>query len=249
MLARLRRWRRLTALVGALALCLPPHLLMKALGLRSPLPPSFLGLAARAVGARVRVEGAPLRTDVFFISNHVSWVDILALGGASRAAFISKDDVARWPIVGWLARQNNTIFIARADRRGVTDQVNELRRALEGHQPVALFAEGTTGDGQTLLPFKPALLAGIMPPPRALRVQPVFIDYGEAASEIAWSDNEGAGANATRLLARKGPLDISLHFLEPFDPADYADRKAVAAEARKRIENCLPPSAGAAAAV
>jgi 1-acyl-sn-glycerol-3-phosphate acyltransferase len=109
--AAFRRWRRIAALLGALALCLPLHLLWKAVGRASPWPPRFLGLAARAVGGRVRIAGKPLRRDVFFISNHVSWVDILALGGATGAAFISKDDVADWPVIGWLAQQNNTIFI------------------------------------------------------------------------------------------------------------------------------------------
>lgn len=249
MRAKFRRWRRLVALVGALLLCLPPHLLSKALRRASSWPPFFLGLAARAVGARVRIEGAPLRRDVFFISNHVSWVDILALGGASKAAFVSKDDVAGWPVIGWLARQNNTLFVARTDRRGIAGQVGELHRALERHQPVALFAEGTTGDGRTLLPFKAALLAGIMPPPRALRVQPVFIDYGAAAPEIAWTDDESSGANALRLLGRKGRLDVTIHFLTPFDPSEHPDRKAVAAEARRRIESCLPPSARGPGAV
>lgn len=197
----------------------------------------------------MRIAGKPLRRDVFFISNHVSWVDILALGGETGAAFISKDDVAGWPVIGWLAQQNNTIFIARADRKAITGQVEQVRRAIEGHQPIALFAEGTTGNGRTLLPFKPALLAVVMPPPRDLWVQPVYIDYGVAAADIAWTDNESSGANAKRLLERKGALDLTLHFLEPFHPAEHADRKAIAAEARKRIESCLPPSAPLAAAV
>ena len=232
---RLRRARRLVTLAGSLILCLIPHLLWKAFGLRSPWPPRFLALAARSVGARVRTEGTPLRQDVFFIANHLSWIDILALGGATGTAFISHDGVAGWPVVGWLARQNATIFVARADRHGVRDQINALHAALKRHQPVALFPEGTTGDGTTLLPFKAALLAGLMPPPRDLDIQPVWIDYGAAAHDIAWHNDEPAGANAMRLLGRKGPLPVTLHFLPPFDPEDYPDRKAVAEEARNRI--------------
>lgn len=198
-------------------------------------PRRFLALAARSAGARVHVEGTPRRRDIFFIANHVSWLDILVLGGATGAAFISHDGVAGWPLVGWLARQNNTIFVARADRHGVRDQITALRAALEKHQPVALFPEGTTGDGGALLPFKPALLAGLMPPPRDLDIQPVWIDYGAAARDIAWHGEESAGANAKRLLERPGRLDVTLHFLDPFDPEDHPDRKAVADEARNRI--------------
>lgn len=233
--ARLRRIGRIAALIGALALCLPLHLLCRALHCRSRWPTRFLALAARAVGARVRIAGRPLRRDVFFIANHLSWVDILALGGAGGAAFVAQDGIAGWPLIGWLARQNGTLFVARGDPRTVRDQIAALRAALAGHQPLALFPEGTTGDGIALLPFKPALLAGLMPPPRDLVIQPVWIDYGAAAPAIAWHDGESAGANARRLLERRGPLPVTLHFLPPFDPEDYPDRKAVAEEARARI--------------
>lgn len=247
--ARLRRTKRVAALAIVLLLCLVPHLICKLLRLRSSWPPRFLGLAARAVGARVTIEGTPLRHDVFFIANHLSWIDILALGGATGTAFISHDGVAGWPVVGWLARQNNTIFIARANRREVGAQVETLRTALAGHQPVALFPEGTTGDGTALLPFKPALLAGLMPPPRDLDIQPVWIDYGPAAADIAWHGNEPVGANAARVLARKGSIPLTLHFLDPFDPEAFEDRKIIAEEARRRIMERQAASATATASV
>ncbi len=231
----LRRARRLILLVISLICCLVLHLLWRGVRMRSPWPRRFLGVAAWSIGARVRTEGRPLRRDVFFIANHLSWVDILALGGVTGSAFIAHDGVAGWPVIGWLARQNGTIFVARADRHAVRDQIGILRAALEGHQPAALFPEGTTGDGTSLLPFKPALLAGLMPPPRDLDIQPVWIDYGDATGEIAWHSDEPAGANALRLLGRKGPLSVTLHFLNPFDPEDYPDRKSIAEQARNRI--------------
>jgi 1-acyl-sn-glycerol-3-phosphate acyltransferase len=239
MAARLRRFRRIAALIGALLLCLPLHLLWRLLHLRSPWPPRFLGLAARAVGARVSIAGTPLSGDVFFIANHVSWIDILALGGATGTAFIAKDDIAAWPVVGWLAAQNNTVFIARERRGSINDQLGLIRKAMAGHQPLALFPEGTTSDGRTLLPFKPSLLAVMLPPPRAVLVQPVHIDYGAVAADIAWTGEEPAGTNASRLFARAGTLPVTLHFLEPFDPAALPDRKALAAEAQKRIAASL----------
>ncbi|MCB2015346.1 MAG: 1-acyl-sn-glycerol-3-phosphate acyltransferase [Sphingobium sp.] len=235
MTGRVRRAWRIAKLLAALILCLIPHLVWKLLPWHSPWPRRFLGLAARSAGARVTTDGQSLRKDVFFIANHISWIDILALGGATGTAFISHDGVAGWPIVGWLAKQNNTIFVARANRHGVRDQIRMLHEALASHQPIALFPEGTTSDGYSLLPFKPALLAGLMPPPRDLQIQPVWIDYGPATPEIAWHGDEAAGANAARVLAREGALPLTLHFLEPFDPEDFPDRKAVAEEARNRI--------------
>jgi lyso-ornithine lipid O-acyltransferase len=239
---RLRRWRRLIALVLSLLVCLLPHLLCKLLHIRSPLPRRFLGMAARSVGARVRVAGEPLHHDVFYISNHVSWIDILAMGGATGCAFVSKDDVGRWPLVGWLAAQNNTILIERSRRSAVGNQIETVRKAMAAHQPITLFPEGTTGNGHDLLPFKPTLFAVLFPPPRIIRIQPVFIDYGNATDDIAWHGGEGAASNLRRVLERPGPTTVTLHFLPAFDPGDHPDRKAIAAEARNRIEARLAAS-------
>ena len=176
---------------------------------------------------------------MFLLANHVSWIDIVALGGATGTAFVSHDGVARWPVIGWLAAQNNTLFIARDRRGALAGQIEALRAAMTGHQPVTLFPEGTTSDGSGLLPFKPSLLAVLLPPPRAVLIQPVHIDYGDATGDIAWHGDEGAGANAARVLARKGRLRVTLRFLEPFDPAACADRKAIAALARDRIAQSI----------
>ena len=171
----------------------------------------------------------------------------MALGGATGAAFVAHDGIAGWPVIGWLAAQNNTLFVARNRRGALGGQIEALRAALAGHQPVALFPEGTTSDGQALLPFKPSLLAVLLPPPRAVMIQPVHIDYGAATDEIAWHSDEPAGSNAKRLLERPGRIDVTLRFLEPFDPALYPDRKQLAAVARERIATSmamhLPPFA------
>jgi 1-acyl-sn-glycerol-3-phosphate acyltransferase len=252
-LARLRYFSRLGALAACLLLCLIPHLLWRAVGARSPWPRRFLGLAARAVGARVRIDGHPFHGDSFIIANHVSWLDILAMGGATGTAFVAHDGIAGWPVIGWLAAQNNTLFVARNRRGALSGQIEALRAALAGHQPVALFPEGTTSDGRGLLPFKPSLLAVLLPPPRTVMIQPVHIDYGAATAEIAWHSDEPAGANMKRLLERRGRLDVTLRFLEPFDPAFYPDRKQLAAVTRDKIAASiamhLPPFAPATAPV
>jgi len=221
--------------VCSLLFCLIPHLAWRAIRRPSPWPRLFLAMAARSVGARVRIEGAPQGGDMFLLANHVSWIDILALGGATGTAFVSHDGVAGWPVIGWLAAQNNTLFVARERRGALSSQLESLRAAMLGHQPVALFPEGTTGDGTTLLPFKPALLAVLLPPPRPVMIQPVHIDYGASAREIAWHGAETAGANAKRMLERRGALTVTLRFLQPFDPADCADRKTIAMRAHAAI--------------
>lgn len=237
---RLRLWWRIALAVGALLICLPGHGLACALGHRSPWVRRFLGLAGRAFGLDARIAGVPLRRDVLFVANHISWLDIMALGGATGAAFVSRDDVARWPVVGWLARQGRTIFIDRASRGAVRGQADTLATALASGHPAALFPEGTTGDGRTLLPFRASLFAALEGAATGVRVQPVAIDYGGAEQEIAWIGNEGAGANAARVMARKGRLKATLRFLDPIDPAAQGNRKAIAAVAQGAITAALP---------
>lgn len=231
---------RLLLAAAILLLCLAGYALARPFGRSERWVQRFLGLVARAFGARVRIEGVPLRRDVLFAANHLSWIDILALGGATGAAFVSKDAVAHWPGVGWLSRIGGTIFIDRATRAAARGQADALGAALASGRPAAFFPEGTTGDGLSVGPFRAALFAAVAPPPPGVRVQPVAIDYGAAATEIAWPDGESAAGNACRLIGRRGRLPVTLRFLPPIDPADLPDRKAIAAAARSAISVALP---------
>lgn len=246
-LGSIRLLARLVAAAVLLIFCLPAHYLWRAARQASPWPRLFLAGIARIFGAVVEIRGRPLRQDVFFIANHLSWMDILVMAGATGTAFVAKDDVARTLVLGWLARLNNTVFVARTDRRSVVAQVDAVRAAIEAHQPITIFPEGTTGDGHGVLPFKASLLAVLSPPPRAMRVQPVLIDYGGATADIAWVGAEPGGENATRILKRRGRFPARLVFLDPFDPAACADRKAIAAKARGRIADAQASASRTAA--
>jgi 1-acyl-sn-glycerol-3-phosphate acyltransferase len=226
---------RLAMLVAALLLALPLHMLWKLLRLPSPWPKWFLGSVGWIVGARRRTIGTPLKRDVVFVSNHLSWMDIPILAGRNGSAFIAKAELRTVPLIGWLCTLNRTIFVRREDRLGVADQINMLRQALAETWAITIFPEGTTGDGETLLPFKAALLAVLDPPPPGVLVQPVRIDYGAATAELAWVGDEPGQSHAARVLRRRGSFTTTLHFCDPFDPRDYSGRKAIAAEARARI--------------
>ncbi|HZV17853.1 MAG TPA: lysophospholipid acyltransferase family protein [Sphingobium sp.] len=236
-MALLRLLWRLSLLIAITLWHVPLHLVTRWSGRPSPWPRLFLRRAARAAGFDVAIAGAePLRHDVFFIANHLSWIDILALGGATGCAFIAKDSVRTAPLVGWLAAQNNTIYVARERRGAVSGQIESVRAAMATHQPIALFPEGTTGDGTALLPFKSSLFSVLLPPPRAIRIQPVVLDYGAANRLVAWLDGESGLANACRILSAPGRRRLVLRMLTPFDPGTHPDRKILAAEARRRIE-------------
>jgi 1-acyl-sn-glycerol-3-phosphate acyltransferase len=229
---------RALAIVAALLLCLPLHYLWRLFRRPSPWPRRFLGLVARAAGMRVRVIGVPLERDVLFLANHLSWLDILVLAGASGTAFVSKAEVADVPVVGWLAGLNNTVFVARSERAGVRGQADALRRALASGQPVALFPEGTTDGGPETLPFRASLLASLFPPMPGVLVQPVALDYGAAAHDLAWVGEQPGIDNVRKVLARRGTAEVRLHFLAPIDPAG-GDRKALARAARDEIVEAL----------
>ena len=233
-------WRTLLIILGLLV-CVPLHYASLLLG-GSRWPRRFLGWTAFAAGMRVRVEGAPLKRDVLFVANHLSWLDILVLAGASGTAFVAKDDVARWPVVGWLAGLNNTVFIARTARAAVKDQADALRTALASGLPVALFPEGTTDGGMEILAFRASLLASLFPPLPGVKVQPVALDYGSAGHDLAWIGEETAPANARRVLSRKGIVPVVVRFLAPVDPAEVGDRKILAQQAQREILEALGPT-------
>lgn len=222
----------------------PMHYLWRLLRLPSPWPRWFLGRAARIAGARVEVIGTPLRRDVFYVSNHLSWIDILALGGASGTAFVAKAEIGEAPVVGWLAGLNRTVYVKRENRMGVARQIDALRDALAENRAITVFPEGTTTDGKSLLPFKTPMLRVLEPPPPGVMVQPVLLDYGAASEAIGWIGEESGLDNARRILARKQSFPLKISFLEPFDPHDFPGRKSIAAESRRRIEQALVAALG-----
>ena len=237
---------RTAAILAAFLLCVPLHFLWKAFGRRSLWPRRFLRFTGRRCGLRVTIEGTPLPGSVLYATNHVSWLDIVALGGAAPAIFVARDDVESWPGVGWAAKLNDTIFIARERRHTVHNQADALRRALGEGRAVALFPEGTTEAGRQVLPFRPSLFASLFPPLPGVMVQPVALDYGAGFDEAAWVGDESYGINAKRILSRPGRLPVTLRFLAPIDPHEAGDRKVLAARSRAEVVEALGASAAPA---
>lgn len=209
---------------------------------RSGWPKRFLAAAAWIVGARPRVVGRALEPKTLLVSNHVTWLDILVLGGSTGTAFVSKDNLGHG-VIHWLADQNATLYVRREHRKGSKDQALAIARAAEREQPLVLFPEGTTGPGDEMLPFRSSLLEAAAYASDDVEIRPVAIDYGEAAPEIGWHGEPGK-ENVLRILGRKGTLPVTIHLLEPLDRS--ADRKALAHAAREAIAKTLASSRGAA---
>lgn len=234
-----RAWGRVARIGIAFVLLLPLHAGWSLFRRRSPWPGRFLQFAGKTAGADVTVTGTPLTRDVLFIANHVSWLDILVLAGKTGSAFVAKADMAPWPVIGWMATLNHSVYVVREQRLDVGAQALAMKAALETGQPLTLFPEGTTGDGRELLAFRSSLVASVTPPPQGISIQPVAIDYGPPAPDIAWIDDEPVGVNALRVMSRRERLAVTLHFLDPLDHADFPHRKAIAAHSRAAIARKL----------
>ncbi|WP_088309080.1 lysophospholipid acyltransferase family protein [Novosphingobium sp. B 225] len=240
----LRIWARSAMLVAVLCVLVPLHYLFRLVRYGSPFPMYFLRLATRLIGARLNIHGVPLKRDVFYLPNHVSWFDICVIGGVTGSAFVARAEIAEMKILGWMARLNRTVFTQRTARMNIAEQINLLREAIADTWSVVIFPEGSVTDGHSLLPFKTSMLSVLKPPPPGMLVQPMVIDYGPVAEWIGWLDQESGLDNARRIFARPGTFTVNLHFLDPFDPHDFSGRKAIAAEARRQIEERLVKTLG-----
>jgi lyso-ornithine lipid O-acyltransferase len=237
---KIRAWRRIAAVAFGLVIHVALHELWRLFRLRSPWPRSFLWWTCLVAGIDVRVRGKAVRRNVLYVANHTTWFDIPVIAGANGARFVSKDEVARWPWIGWLATMNRTVFIARAERGQVARQAEELRVALGEGTPVCLFPEGGTGDGVALRPFRASLFSTLYVGDGGIRVQPISIDYNHERTLIAWTDKrDGFGHELFRLMGLPGRRKVTLSFLDPLDPAAFRDRKALAAAAEIEVGEAL----------
>ena len=154
---------RFTGFLILILLMVPVHIVYKALQPRDHhrLPILFHRTLLKLIGFRVRTHGTMTNAaPVFFVANHVSYLDIPVLGALIPAYFIAKAEVARWPLFGFLAKLQGTVFIERRSNR-VREQRDQLTSHLAAGQNLILFPEGTSSDGQMVLPFKSSLFSAI----------------------------------------------------------------------------------------
>lgn len=232
---RVRIGLRLTAMLAWLVACVPLYYAWRIFGLHNPWPRWFLGGIARIAGAQVKVAGTTSKKGAFLLANHVSWLDIPVIAGATGTAFVAHSGLAEHGLLKWLCQMNDTVFVARHDRRSVHTQVEHVRAALSDTGALAVFPEGTTSDGTGLLPFKSSLLSALDPPPEGIAIQPVWLDYGADVAAMAWVGEEPGLDNFLRILARRTRQPVTVHFLEPLGPDETANRKTMAMAARERI--------------
>lgn len=202
----------------------------------------------RLAGLQLRSSGTPRPGATLLVANHVSWLDIAAIHAvAPQARFVSKAEVLRWPLLGWLIRGAGTLFIERARKRDALRVLHQVAQALQAGDTVAVFPEGTTGDGATLLPFHANLLQAAIA--TGTPVQCVALRYSDARhhfSPAAWFVGETTlWQSVWRVLGARA-LQVHVELLPP-QGARHADRRALAAYLRSLIDARLHAAAPAAA--
>lgn len=240
----------------------PPLMLWQATALGTGLmdprraPRLWHRMVVRLLGLRIHIHGIPTQQRPLLIAaNHVSWTDIMVLGASSDVHFISKAEVADWPLFGLLAKLQRTAFIDRSRPGSARKQVSTIAARLVNGEPMVLFAEGTTSDGNRLLPFKSSLFAAAQMALETTKeagvgdtvVQPVAIAYTRLHGmpmgrrnrmKASWIGDQTLIPHLSHLLARGG-IDVELHFGEPITFSPEISRKQIARNAENQVRSML----------
>ena len=253
---------RLCLFALVFAIVILPQLASLHLGrgrLAARIPVLFHRAFLRLFAVRVTEIGSPPAAGepALVLANHVSWLDIIALGSLRPVSFVAKSEIAGWPLIGTLARLQRTVFIDRSRRRDTASVNAAVGGRLAAGELIVLFAEGTTGDGLRVLPFRTSLVGAAREAVGAggslgrIRLQPLALAYTHRGGlpitrverpDVAWyGDMELAPHLA--LFADRGPLDLVIVWGAPIVFELGTDRKAVTAlaeaEVRRGLRNVL----------
>lgn len=245
----LRFWRLAAYLAWTVPL-MPVQALGLALQRRwvATFPRFYHRCCCHILGIRVRAINRPAEArPVLYAANHVSYLDITVLGSLLDASFIAKTEIASWPLFGWLARLQRSVFIDRRTR-STAHQRDSIAARLASGEALILFPEGTSGDGNRLLPFKSALFsvadhAATGP----MTVQPVSIAYTRLDGMplgrglrpfFAWYGSMALAPHLWRMLGL-GRLEVVVEFHPPTSPQECGSRKMLARYCEERIAEGL----------
>ncbi|MDP1584386.1 MAG: lysophospholipid acyltransferase family protein [Bradyrhizobium sp.] len=231
---------------------LPFQLAAMALGLRlqRTLPHCYHRILCALIGVRISEVGTrSTASPALILSNHVSWLDICVISALSPMVFVAKHEVARWPVFGWLARLQRTIFINRQARHQTGAASREIAGRLLGGDAVVLFAEGTSSDGIRVLPFRSALVGAVhhalgnSTQHSHVTVQPMSLAYRSLSGvplgrglrqRVAWYGDAELIPHLLAVLA-SGAVDVTVSWGAATAHDRSADRKAITRDAERSV--------------
>lgn len=234
---------------------LPAHLYGLAFGttLRERIPVRYHNGLRRILGLQIDLNGSRVAGagPVLYVANHSSWLDIVVLSCIIPGSFVSKAEVKAWPIFGWLARLQRSVFIERRPNLAASHR-DEISYRLSAGDKLILFPEGTSSDGNRVLPFKSALFAVAERhiDGRALTVQPVSVAYTKLDHMplgrhlrplFTWYGDMELGGHLWRMLGL-GPSTVAITFHDPVNIDDFGNRKALADHCSRIVATGLSDS-------
>jgi 1-acyl-sn-glycerol-3-phosphate acyltransferase len=254
---KLRGYVRLTAFILLTLLLIPIQWVLVKLGLpgRKAVPFRYHRLVARILGLRIKVTGAiEGGGGVLIASNHISWLDIVTVSSIGPISLIAKKQVDTWPFFGLLARLQETVYVERERRAKTAEQRDVIKERLSAGDTIVLFPEGTSSDGNRVLPFKSALLSaaegqltmkdGSQKP---IRVQPMSVAYTriqglpmnrEYRPFVAWYGDMDLVPHLWELF-RLGPIDCEITLFPSMTVEEVGSRKALTQKCEAIIQASL----------
>jgi lyso-ornithine lipid O-acyltransferase len=198
-------------------------------------PMHYHRIVLRVLGVRVNIDGNVLQKGpAILAANHASWLDIVILSSVAPVSFVARHDMNGWPFFGSLARLQRTVFVNRDRRHSTGASKNEMQDRLNAGDILVLFAEGTSGDGASVLPFKTAFFAAAEIP--GIAVQPITVAYRghrnlpmtrRQRPLYAWYGDMDLPPHLWTALA-SGPIEITVQAHAPLTLADIGNRKVLA---------------------
>jgi 1-acyl-sn-glycerol-3-phosphate acyltransferase len=192
------------------------------------------------IGLRLEIVGdvPDSKHSALWVANHISWLDIPVIGSAG-SGFLSKAEVRKWPVIGWLGNKSGTVFIQRGGKNASQKASEEIAGKINAGENILVFPEGTTSLGNDVKSFYARVFAPALD--HQLLVQPIAIQYynhrGEYQSNLAW-DDESFITNLLRVLGEP-TIKVVITFLPMIDSSQYSQRKHIAELAESRIRGVI----------
>jgi len=212
-------------------------------GLTSTIITTWISTVTSCLGVRIKTYGTALQEKTLFVSNHISWLDILVLGGLTPVHFLSKYEVKTMPVLGWLATRGGTLYIKRGNKNSVSEASSAITTVLKQRHNSLIFAEGTTTDGNTRKFHSRMMQSAI---DAHAMVQPIAIFYPTVnpvsqnieINPITLFIGNTTISESANLIFRATSVDVEVHYLEPIDSTGKS-RDEISRHAYNEVVNAI----------